>query len=71
LPLHVFAWRRKHEEAGFAQHAVYLLRPDTYVALAEGSGGTSALACYFDQRRIKIAPSCNKGFQQPESLLAT
>ena len=38
LPLHVFAWRPEYEAAGLARDALYLLRPDTYVALAEPSG---------------------------------
>ena len=32
----VFAWRSEHETAGLARDALYLLRPDTYVALADG-----------------------------------
>ena len=35
LPLHVFAWKPDHGYAGLAHNALYLLRPDTYVALAE------------------------------------
>jgi 2-polyprenyl-6-methoxyphenol hydroxylase-like FAD-dependent oxidoreductase len=52
LPLHVFAWRPEYEKAGFAQGALYLIRPDTYVALALGSGAADALQRYFDERRM-------------------
>jgi hypothetical protein len=38
VPLHVFDWRPEHEAAGLARDAIYLLRPDTYVALADASG---------------------------------
>jgi 2-polyprenyl-6-methoxyphenol hydroxylase-like FAD-dependent oxidoreductase len=38
LPLHVFDWRPEHEAAGLARDALYLLRPDTYVALADPAG---------------------------------
>ena len=38
MPLHVFNWRPEHEAAGLARDAIYLLRPDTYVALADRSG---------------------------------
>ena len=38
LPLHVFDWRPEHDAAGLARDALYLLRPDTYVALADRSG---------------------------------
>src|SRR6266404_4649163 len=35
VPLHVFNWRPEHEAAGLARDAIYLLRPDTYIALAD------------------------------------
>src|SRR5262249_8223126 len=53
LPLHVFAWRPQHGEAGFAQDALYLIRPDTYVALAQRSGAVDSLRRYFEQRGIR------------------
>ena len=34
LPLYVFAWRPQYGQAGLAQDALYLIRPDTYVALS-------------------------------------
>ena len=43
VPLHVFNWRPEHEAAGLARDAIYLLRPDTYVALAETSTTPEAL----------------------------
>src|SRR5215475_12916343 len=43
LPLHVFAWRQEYGNAGFAQDATYLIRPDTYVALASDSSVISSL----------------------------
>ena len=55
-PLQVFAWRPEYEKAGFIRHALYLLRPDTYVALADGSGTSSALDRYFADHGIKLAP---------------
>src|SRR5262245_3633925 len=54
LPLHVFAWRPEYEKAGLAQGALYLIRPDTYVALAHGSGAGDALQRYFDERRMVL-----------------
>ena len=57
LPLHVFAWRSEHEAAGLARDALYLLRPDTYVALADDSGAASALERYFADHGIKPAPN--------------
>jgi len=46
MPLHVFDWRSEHEIAGLLRDATYLLRPDTYVALAEPSGEPNALDRY-------------------------
>jgi FAD binding domain len=43
VPLHVFSWRPDHETAGLARDAIYLLRPDTYVALADTSSTPDAL----------------------------
>jgi B12 binding protein len=43
VPLHVFGWRTAHEAVGLARDAVYLLRPDTYVALADAHGTTASL----------------------------
>ena len=34
LPLHEFAWTNEARKAGLAKDAVYLIRPDGYVALA-------------------------------------
>jgi hypothetical protein len=39
-----------------ARDALYLLRPDTYVALADASGAASALDSYFRDHGIKFAP---------------
>jgi hypothetical protein len=50
LPLHVFEWRAEHAAVGFARNALYLIRPDTYVALAEISGSPEALQVYFKDR---------------------
>jgi hypothetical protein len=50
LPLHVFDWTEAHAAAGFARNATYLIRPDTYVALAESSGSPEAIEVYFKDR---------------------
>jgi hypothetical protein len=54
LPLHEFAWRPQYGEAGFAQNALYLIRPDSYVGLADQSGSADILQRYFAQRGIRI-----------------
>jgi 2-polyprenyl-6-methoxyphenol hydroxylase-like FAD-dependent oxidoreductase len=53
VPLHVFDWRPEHEAAGLARDAIYLLRPDTYVALADPSGSPDALDRYFADHEIR------------------
>jgi 2-polyprenyl-6-methoxyphenol hydroxylase-like FAD-dependent oxidoreductase len=55
VPLHVFGWRPEYEAAGLARDAFYLLRPDSYVALADGSGAADALARYFGDLGIRPA----------------
>jgi FAD binding domain len=53
VPLHVFPWTEAHAEAGLGRDALYLIRPDTYVALAEASGDPVALEQYFSERQIR------------------
>jgi hypothetical protein len=43
-----------HEAAGLARDATYLLRPDTYVALADASGAPEALERYFSDQEIRM-----------------
>ena len=53
LPLHVFAWRPPYEKAGLAADALYLLRPDGYVALADTAGSVEALERYLSDRQLR------------------
>jgi hypothetical protein len=52
VPLHVFDWRPKYETAGLARDALYLLRPDSYVALADALGVPEALDRYCAERGL-------------------
>jgi 2-polyprenyl-6-methoxyphenol hydroxylase-like FAD-dependent oxidoreductase len=52
LPLHVFPWRKEMSRAGLQRNAVYLVRPDGYVALAEGEGSAEAITSYLDARAL-------------------
>jgi 2-polyprenyl-6-methoxyphenol hydroxylase-like FAD-dependent oxidoreductase len=54
MPLHAFGWRSEYEKAGLARDALYLLRPDSYVALAESSGTPGALDRYFADHDIRL-----------------
>jgi 2-polyprenyl-6-methoxyphenol hydroxylase-like FAD-dependent oxidoreductase len=53
IPLHAFEWHREHEAAGLVRDALYLLRPDSYIALVAPTGTAAALESYFADRGIK------------------
>lgn len=55
LALHVFEWQPNHEKAGLARDAMYLLRPDTYVALAGSSQDPQVLEQYFARHGLTLA----------------
>ncbi len=52
LQLCVFPWTREAGHAGFTRDALYLVRPDGYVALASAVGGVDALTRYVASRGI-------------------
>lgn len=55
LPLHVFDWQPVHETAGLARNALYLIRPDSYVALADADATPEAVDIYLTALGIKLA----------------
>ncbi|MGO9836736.1 MAG: FAD-dependent monooxygenase [Polyangiaceae bacterium] len=57
LPMHAFPWRAGAGKAGFAPSAVYLVRPDGYVALADGAARPAMLEKYLDARGIRASAS--------------
>jgi hypothetical protein len=50
LPLHVFAWQQAMRGAGVQNGALYLVRPDGYVALADPGADPQRLRQYFAER---------------------
>jgi 2-polyprenyl-6-methoxyphenol hydroxylase-like FAD-dependent oxidoreductase len=52
LPLHIFPWRPEMSRAGLERNAVYLVRPDGYVALADPASSAKALTSYLDTRGL-------------------
>jgi len=54
LPLQVFDWRSEYEAAGISKNAFYLLRPDSYVALADASGSAEVLERYALEKKLKF-----------------
>ncbi|MGH9392747.1 MAG: FAD-dependent monooxygenase, partial [Terriglobales bacterium] len=52
IPLLEFPWRPQASAAGLARDAVYLVRPDGYVGLAQQRGDAAALAQYWNSRLL-------------------
>lgn len=55
LALHRFAWSAACADAGLERDALYLVRPDGYVALADPAADTGALQRYFMARGLRLA----------------
>jgi len=55
LPLHCFAWSDAAQRAGFARDALYLVRPDGYVALADEPASPARLERYVRDRALEVA----------------
>src|SRR5262245_36656105 len=53
LPLHEFSWEDPMKRAGFRRNALYLVRPDGYVALAAAEQSRAVIASYLDARGIR------------------
>ncbi|WP_277961682.1 FAD-dependent monooxygenase [Pseudomonas sp. RIT-To-2] len=54
LRLHTFDWHADHGHAGFARHALYLVRPDGYVALATGDHPAATLLDYLARSPLGV-----------------
>jgi len=52
LPLHVFPWRPGMDRTGLRRDAVYLIRPDGYVACADAGGRGEAITAYLDAHKF-------------------
>jgi hypothetical protein len=52
LPLHIFLWRAETARAGLQRNALYLVRPDGYVALADPEGRAMAVTSYLEARGL-------------------
>jgi hypothetical protein len=60
VPLHIYDWRSEHGAAGLARDALYLLRPDIYLALADTSGETGAIDRYCAEHEIQLGVSLSR-----------
>jgi hypothetical protein len=52
LPLHIFPWRSEMDQTGLRRDALYLVRPDGYVALADADGRATAVDSYLEARKL-------------------
>lgn len=53
LSLHVMPWKDEAKRKGYVKNALYLVRPDGYVALADQTASAEALAQYFAKRGLR------------------
>ena len=54
LTLHIFPWLPQMNRIGLRRDAVYLVRPDGYVALADPEGSPTTLATYVDTHKLVL-----------------
>jgi hypothetical protein len=55
LSLHIFRWRTEMSRAGLRRNAVYLVRPDGYVGLADPDGSATTVTSYLDAHALTAA----------------
>jgi 2-polyprenyl-6-methoxyphenol hydroxylase-like FAD-dependent oxidoreductase len=55
LPFHSFFWSPEVEKAGFTRNALYLVRPDGYLALVEENGSSMRLAGFSRSLGLRFA----------------
>ena len=54
IALHVFSWSPEYGTAGLERGAVYLMRPDTYIAFAANPASAAAIGQYLAERQIRL-----------------
>jgi 2-polyprenyl-6-methoxyphenol hydroxylase-like FAD-dependent oxidoreductase len=54
VAVHEFSWEAAHEAAGFSRDAMYLIRPDGYVALAASEQDPTLLERYLAERGLRL-----------------
>lgn len=53
LALHIFPWQRAMSRAGLKRGAVYLVRPDGYIGLADSDANIAKVERYLDTRDLR------------------
>jgi hypothetical protein len=54
LPLHTFAWSGAAEGAGLERNALYLVRPDGYIALASSDDDARDLRAFAEEFQLRF-----------------
>ncbi|HVE22429.1 MAG TPA: FAD-dependent monooxygenase [Acidocella sp.] len=67
IPLHLFPWREAYETAGLERDAVYLLRPDGYVGVADPSGSVMVLEDYCADLGLDFCKKASPQAAQPRA----
>ena len=65
LPLRVFPWNAEMSRAGLRRNAVYLVRPDGYVALANPEGSAASVGSYLDAHEFTPSKRNQGGANRP------
>ena len=69
LPLHVFPWQHVIRRTGLRRNAVYLVRPDGYVALADPDDSAARLEAYLDARGLRPGAGARQGGKRDDQAL--
>ena len=69
LPLHVFGWESAMGRSDLQRDAVYLVRPDGYVAMVDSEGQAETLKSYFDTHQITPTGSERSEHQPAETAI--
>ena len=69
LPLEVFPWSDVMGHAGLRRNALYLIRPDTYVALAETAQSAEAIEQFFAKAGIRPSRSASNAWRSARAQL--
>jgi 2-polyprenyl-6-methoxyphenol hydroxylase-like FAD-dependent oxidoreductase len=54
LLLHAFSWQHSYRKTGLSRNAMYLLRPDTYIAFAANEQNPELLKAYFADQGFSL-----------------
>jgi hypothetical protein len=53
IPLRVFAWAPEMASVELQRHAIYLIRPDGYIAMIDSRGSAESISAYLDKRNLR------------------